>query len=220
MKGVINMVKLGLVLGVFATAACVMLAFVYTGTKPAIDMNKKADTTKALQELFPGATFPDLDLSDEELAKLAQSVTSPDTSVNIENVYRAEQNGRLAGAALRVSRGGYSGKITMIVGVSTDGIITGVKILDHTETPGLGANAKSPKYFVDRARGITFYGQFTGKSINDPFEVKGDVDVITASTITSRAVALSVKAAGVAVIAWFDGLEVDVISSATEGGAE
>jgi len=82
--------------------------------------------------------------------------------------------------------------------------IAGVKILGHSDTPGLGANAASPKYFVDRARGITFYSQFAGKKTSDPFEVKNDVIAITASTITSRAVSASVKAAALAATAWFE----------------
>jgi electron transport complex protein RnfG len=89
-----------------------------------------------------------------------------------------------------------------MVGITSSGFISGVKILEHSDTPGLGAHAASPKYFVDRANGITFYGQFTGKKITDPFLVKEDVVAITASTITSRAVSSSVKAAGIAVNAW------------------
>jgi len=74
--------------------------------------------------------------------------------------------------------------------------------MEHSDTPGLGANAASPSYYVDRAKGITFYGQFAGKSVTDPFAVKGDVAAITASTITSRAVTSAVKAAGQAASEW------------------
>jgi len=58
---------------------------------------------------------------------------------------------------------------------------------------------------VDRARGIHFYDQFAGKVVSDPFVPKSDVIAITAATITSRAVAASVKAAGEAALAWFAG---------------
>jgi electron transport complex protein RnfG len=117
--------------------------------------------------------------------------------------------------ALRVSCAGFEKPIKTMVGVSTDGLIVGARILEHSETPGLGANAASSKYFVDRANGITFYGQFAGKSVNDPFEVRKDVSVITASTVTSVAVSSSVKAAGLAANAWLKGEEVDVVSGAT-----
>jgi electron transport complex protein RnfG len=89
------------------------------------------------------------------------------------------------------------------VGVGADGKISGVKILEHSDTPGLGANADSKNYYVDRANGIHFYDQFAGKSASDPFEPKQDVIAITAATITSRAVAASVKAAAEAAMTWF-----------------
>jgi electron transport complex protein RnfG len=107
-----------------------------------------------------------------------------------------------------------------LVGVNAGGIISGVKIQEHTDTPGLGANAASPKYYVDRAAGITFYGQFAGKSITDPFEVKrnGDVQAITASTITSRAVSAAVKAAGTGAAAWLKAAETGALPGTLDPG--
>ena len=190
-----NMVKLGFTLAVFAAAACVMLAFVYNGTSKQIARRQQADLEGALKELFP----------DADSFEPVTGIQSPDPSVQFESMYRADRNGRPAGAALRVTRAGYAGPVTMMVGVGANGVITGVKILEHSETPGLGANASSPSYFVDRASGTTFYGQFAGKNSGDPFEVKNDVAAITASTVTSKAVASSVKAAGAAVAEWFKG---------------
>ena len=76
--------------------------------------------------------------------------------------------------------------------------------MENIDTPGLGSNASSPNFFVDRARGIRFYQQFTGKHVSEPFVVGQDVISITAATITARAVATSVKAAGQAAAAWFE----------------
>jgi electron transport complex protein RnfG len=188
-----DMFKLGLILALYATAACVMLAFVYTGTAAIIAGRQQADLEAALRELFPGA----------DSFNAVTGIQSPDPLVTFEEGYEARRNGQTAGAVLRVSRGSYSGTIRILVGVGTDNRISGVKILEHQDTPGLGANAASPSYYVDRARGITFYGQFKDKSVTDPFEVKEDVQAITASTITSRAVADSVKAAGAGAAAWF-----------------
>jgi electron transport complex protein RnfG len=190
--GFAGMIKLGCILAVFAAAACVMLAFVYSGTAKIIAGRQQADLEAALKELFPAA----------DSFKEVSDIQSPDTSVTIESAYEALQNGQTAGAALRVSRASYGGPIKIMVGVSAGGKITGVKIMEHSDTPGLGANAASPSYFVDRARGITFYGQFEGKSVDDPFAVKDDVAAITASTITSQAVSAAVKAAGNGVSLW------------------
>jgi len=208
--GFSGMLKLGFVLAIFATAACIMLAFVYNVTSTIIAQRQQADLDAALRELFPEAD------SFEEII----DIKSPDSSVTIENAYAAIKKGLPYGAALGLSRASYSGPIKTMVGVNSDGFITGVKILEHSDTPGLGANAASSSYFVDRANGITFYGQFAGKKVSDPFRVKDDVIAITASTVTSNAVSSSVKAAGIAVSAWLAGKEPDIITSATRSTAE
>jgi electron transport complex protein RnfG len=190
-----GMAKLGCILAVFAAAACVMLAFVYTGTAKIIAARQQTDLDAALKELFPGA----------DRFNPVSDIQSPDASVTIESAYEALKDGETIGAALRLSRASYGGPIKIMAGVSADGTITGVKIMEHADTPGLGANAASPSYFVDRPRGITFYGQFTGKPVADPFEVKGDVATITAATVTSEAVTAAVKAAGLGVSAWLAG---------------
>jgi len=205
-----NMLKLGFILAIFAAAACVMLAFVYTGTAGIIARRQQADLEAALKDIFP----------DADSFKLAQGIESPDAAVTIDDAYTAIRGGKPVGAALRLTRASYGGPIKIMAGVSIDGTITGVKIMEHSDTPGLGANAASPQYFVNKAQGITFYGQFAGKNVNDPFEVKNDVVAITASTITSRAVTSAVKAAGIAVTSWFAGHDVDAVSAATEGDAE
>jgi electron transport complex protein RnfG len=200
-----EMLKLGGILALFATASCVMLAFVYNGTSLIIAQRQQTDLEAALKELFPGADkFEGID-----------DITSPDAAVTIINAFAAVKDNETIGAALTLSRFSYSSPIKTMVGVNTNGFIAGVKILEHSDTPGLGANAASPSYFVDRANGITFYGQFTGKNINDPFEVKKDIIVITASTITSAAVSSSVKIAGIAANAWFNGENFDSLTSAT-----
>ena len=192
-RGFLVMLKLGLVLAFFAAAACVMLAFVYTGTEKIITGRQQADMNASLKELFPDAdSFSEI-----------TNIVSPDPLVTIEIEYEATKGGVPIGAALRLSRASYGGPIKLLIGVTVDGSITGVKILEHQDTPGLGANAASASYFVDRARGITFYGQFTGKKAGDPFDVGNDVQAITDSTVTSRAVTAAVKAAGTGVVSWY-----------------
>jgi len=193
MKNIAGMLKLGCTLAVYAAVACVMLAFVYTGTSKIIDERVKADQQAALKDIFPEA----------DSFEPVENVSSPDTSVSIINAYAAKRDGTVIGMALKLSRASYSGPIVLLVGVSVDKRITGVKIMEHSDTPGLGANAASSSYYVDRSKGITFYGQFAGKSVSDPFVVKDDVVSITASTVTSRAVTAAVKAAGQAAAGWF-----------------
>ena len=193
-----GMLKLGIILAIYSAVACVGLAFVYNGTIKIINQRQKDDEAAALKELFPDAdSFNNI-----------SGLSSRDSMVTIEEggAFEALRNGSVVGVALRTSRPGYGGEIKILVGVSIDGKICGVKILDHKETPGLGANAGSSNYFVDRSKGIRFYDQFTGKSVNDAFIPKQDVIAITAATITSQAVSSSVKAAGEAASVWFGGL--------------
>jgi Na+-translocating ferredoxin:NAD+ oxidoreductase subunit G len=195
MKNIAGMLRLGCILAVYAAVACVMLAFVYAGTSKIIAVRVEADQQAALKEIFP----------DADSFEPVENITSPDPSVIIQNAYLAKRNGATAGMALKLSRAGYSGPIILLAGVSVDKSITGVKIMEHSDTPGLGANAASSSYYVDRSRGVTFYGQFAGKNVADPFVVKDDVVAITASTITSRAVTAAVKAAGQAASEWLSG---------------
>jgi electron transport complex protein RnfG len=194
------MLKLGLVLAVYAAFACVGLAFVYAGTSKIIAQRQKDDQEAALKELFPEA---DDFRAITGVVSANPMVIIGDESSGDAGVFAAIKNGEAIGLALRTSRASYGGPIKALVGVAADGKISGVKILEHSDTPGLGANAASGNYYVDRAKGIHFYDQFAGKSVNDPFEPKQDVVAITAATITSRAVAESVKAAGEAASAWF-----------------
>jgi electron transport complex protein RnfG len=197
-RGFLGMLKLGLVLALFAAAACVLLAFVYAGTQKIIEGRQQADLEASLLELFPGADSFDP----------VSGIASPDPAVTVESAYAAIKNGEIIGLGLQViTREGYGGPIKALAGISVEGTITRVKIMEHSETPGLGANAGAPSYYVDREKKITFYGQFAGKSVTDPFEAKGDVQAITASTVTSNAIARAVKAAGGAASAWLFGIE-------------
>jgi electron transport complex protein RnfG len=195
--GFAGMLKLGVVLALYAVAACVGLAFVYAGTEKVIAQRQQADLEASLSELFGSA--------DEFKAISGLKSGDPTVTIEEDGVFAAYKNGEVIGAIVRTSRASYNGAIKVLVGVGVNGKISAVKILEHSDTPGLGANAASGKYYVDRVKGIHFYDQFAGKAVSDPFVPKNDVIAITAATITSRAVAASVKAAGEAALAWFAG---------------
>jgi electron transport complex protein RnfG len=199
---ILGILKLGIALTLYATAACVGLAFVYSATEKTIIQRQRADLEAALKELFPQG---------DRFADMPEPLVSPNPAVRFGDQYVIYRGDALIGAAVRAAGPSYGGPITVLAGIDAGGLISGVKILEHQDTPGLGANAGSPGYFVDKAAGLTFYGQFAGKSAADPFEVKNDVAAIAAATITSRAVADVVKAAAVAAAAWL---------AAVSGGAQ
>ncbi|MDR1788368.1 MAG: RnfABCDGE type electron transport complex subunit G [Treponema sp.] len=191
--GVGTMFKLGAVLAAYAAAACVGLAFVYSGTAEVIEKRKQADTEAALKGLFAQA---------DGFIEAKDIPPSADPSVTLKTLYGIKKGGQVIGAAVEASRGGYNGAVTVLAGVTLDGTVAGVRILSHTETPGLGANAASDSYYIDAGRTTRFYEQFKGKALGDPFEPGRDVTAITAATITSRAVSAAVKAAGRAGLDW------------------
>ncbi|GHV30223.1 electron transport complex subunit G [Spirochaetia bacterium] len=189
-----SIVKLGLALMLFATVACVGLAFVYSATKEDIAKNQTKAQNEALKELFPDA---------DESPELKEPIESTGSAVKFGKQFEIRKGGSVVGIAITATGSSYGGKATVLVGVGSGGRIKGVKIMEISDTPGLGANASSPTFFVgDKAKKITYYGQFAEKSVDDPFVAKGDVEAITASTITSRSIAVIVKAAGTAGRDW------------------
>jgi electron transport complex protein RnfG len=205
-----DMVKMIAALVIFATVACVGLAFVYDGTKVQIEANATEKLNTALSEVFPGADS--FEKVDAELSATGGS------GVSFGDAYSALKGGTITGIAINATDAGFNDAVTALVGVGTDGRISGVRMLVNTDTPGLGANASSPTYFVDKpAKTKTFYSQFDGMSVSDNITVKkdgGDVIAITAATITSRAVSLLVSESAKAGSAWLS-----ANSAAQNGGA-
>ncbi len=99
-----------------------------------------------------------------------------------------DQSGNFKGATIKTNEGGFSGKIDLMVGFLADGTIKGTSVLSHSETPGLGANmtGKFKDQFVDKDP-----ASFTLKVKKDG----GEVDAITAATISSRAFSKAVDKA-------------------------
>lgn len=114
----------------------------------------------------------------------------------------ADKQGKFLGAAVESTTMGFGGDLKVLVGFDADGKVLGYTILQTAETPGLGA--KADKWFLSGSK-----GDITGKTPEKPLCVNkdgGDIDAITASTITSRAFLTAVNQA-YAVYAQQDGGE-------------
>ena len=105
-------------------------------------------------------------------------------------IYQTQDKaGKDLGAAVESTTGGFGGALKVLVGFDADGKILGYTLLEHAETPGLGA--KADKWFQKGEK-----GDIIGKVPAEPLTVSkdgGQVDAITASTITSRAFLLAVN---------------------------
>ena len=108
----------------------------------------------------------------------------------VYTIYQIQDaQGKDLGAAVESTTMGFGGDLKVLVGFDAEGNILGYTLLEHAETPGLGA--KADKWFQKGQK-----GDIIGKSPAEPLTVSkdgGQVDAITASTITSRAFLLAVN---------------------------
>ncbi len=114
-----------------------------------------------------------------------ETVLADGTSV----VAALDESGAEIGHVVVTVTKGYGGDISVMTGVDSDGKVTGINILSHAETAGLGANATGEKFrnqFVNLVKGITVSKDKAGDN---------SIDALTGATITSRAVVNAVNAA-------------------------
>lgn len=98
-------------------------------------------------------------------------------------VYTATLGGTVTGRAVETSTSeGFSGEIVVMAGFDAEGAVTGYKLLNHSETPGLGA--KADKWFCDTTGHRSIIGSKAPVYVSKD---GGEIDGITAATITSRA---------------------------------
>jgi electron transport complex protein RnfG len=176
-----NIVRLGIILMVIAGIAAGVLSQVDKVTNPIIKENAKKTEEAALQEVFPDAAG----FVQEDEAIIGYRDKYP----TVQKYFIAQDaSGNKIGAVFNVNPYGYSSNIVTLVGVNSNGEITAIKVLSQAETPGLGVQVMSD-WFQD---------QFKGKSANNNLNVDkdgGEIQAITASTISSRAVAKGVREA-------------------------
>lgn len=175
--------KHAFVLGSFSLGATLLLALAYGLTKEPIEQSALNDLRQSLEQVIPA------DIHDNNPA--ADTLQLPVDGKTLQ-VYRARQGKHVTGVAFETSRRGYSGEIRVLLGVDENGKLLGVRVLQHTETPGLG-----DKIEVKRSDWIT---RFTGKSLGDPPEAQwavkkdgGPFDQFAGATITPRAVVNSIR---------------------------
>ena len=145
------------------------LAGVNAITKDAIAANQEKKTQDALALVLPDAG----NLQKQELTAEAGIVSE---------VYTDGQS-----YAVKVLPSGFDGTITMMVGIA-DGKVTGISVISHTETPGLGAVAAA-----QNAKGEAFRSQFVGQE--GTLSIGNQIDAMSGATITSTAVVTGVNAA-------------------------
>lgn len=181
-----SILKPAVILCVVCLVVTAALAFTYSSTENVIEERGRIEAENARREVFSSAeTFEAVD-NIEDLTK-AKPELSP-----VKNAYRGLKDDSIVGYVFTVAVKGYGGDMEIMVGIDTSGKITGVKIGENNETPGLGSKAAEEP----------FRSQLEGIAPKEPLSVvKGsaekpeEIEAISGATITSRAVVKGVQAA-------------------------
>lgn len=154
-----SIVKLAVLLMVICAITSAILGAVNMVTAPVIAQIAADKTNAAYNEVLPTkGTYEAVDYTDS----------------NVLAVAKCDE-----GTVVQVSISGSQSTLTLAIGVDNDGAITGVSVIDHGETPGLGARSTDPEWRVQ------FVGQTSGLALS---KRGGEVEALTGATITSQAI--------------------------------
>lgn len=174
--------KLGLKLLAITAVAALALGLTNMATKDPI-LNQRAQAElENMMDVLPGAQeFENIDIKKD-------SISNEKATIQEINEGK-DSNANLMGYAFKLTTKGFGGEVEVIVGIDKNGIVQGIRIGNHGETPGLGAKAIEP----------AFQDQFKGKSSDSAIDVikaspkDNEIQAITGATITSKAVTSAVN---------------------------
>lgn len=180
-----------LILTAFTLVLGFILALVYAVTEKPREEAAQKTVQAAYQQVFKDAdSFEDYDFDADEANKLVSDAGYKDTIDGVATALDSSKN--VLGYVITVTaKDGSQGSITFSVGIKNDGTVNGYSITSISETPGLGMKAEE----------ADFYKQFENKKV-DKFDVvkttpskDDEIEAITGSTITSKAMANGCNAA-------------------------
>ncbi|NCE72819.1 RnfABCDGE type electron transport complex subunit G [Odoribacter sp. Z80] len=184
-----NFMNMVIVLFAVTLIASAAVGYVYTLTAGPIEAAKQAKQTNAIRQVIPGEF-------DNDPGADIWKMKTPDGG-ELE-FYPAKKNGEAVGTAVKTyTNNGFGGTVWLMVGFNPDGTISNYSVLEHKETPGLGS--KMDFWFTRNGKGNVI-GKKPGTHGLKVTKDGGDVDAITAATISSRAFldAVNRAAAGLA----------------------
>lgn len=164
-----SILNMTLTLVIIAVVVSVSMSYVNGLTAPLIEENAVKKLNESLTTVMEAEEFPVLEETETYV------------------VYNALKNGEKVGFCVQNTVAGYGGDLTLLTGVDKDYKVTGVVILSHSETAGLGANANKDEFknqYIGKSENI-------GVAKNSPKE--NDIVAISGATITSKAVTAAVN---------------------------
>ncbi len=184
-----NSLRASAILLVFTVVGTAMLAFTHQRTEPTITRSQQEGKLALLNQVLPRSLY------DNDLLA-SQRQLPPDGLLGTRKasaMWVARRGAEPVAIALEaIAPDGYSGNIHLLIGITAEGRVTGVRVTAHRETPGLGD-------YIDRAKS-PWIDQFVGKSLAEPplrhwrvVKDGGHFDARAGATITPRAVVKAVK---------------------------
>jgi electron transport complex protein RnfG len=172
-----KIISLGVTLFTITVVTGLILGVVHDVTLEPIRITQERLKTEALRGALPDA---------DEFRAIAKT---EDAYPIIKDVQQGLSGGKVLGYCLTVTPRGYGGTIELVAGITNDGKLSAVRILNHSETPGLGAKSVLPE----------FYEQFKDSDkitvVKRAPEAPGEIQAISGATITSNGVADGVNVA-------------------------
>jgi electron transport complex protein RnfG len=176
--------KSGVTLAVIAAVCTAMVALTWQLTAERIEKNKTEWLERSLQPALAGLFFDSGVTESMLVLQQPHELPGKDAAI-IYRVYAADEP--VAALFVVTARNGYAGPIRLLIGVEMDGTVTGVRVLEHRETPGLGDRIETEK--------SDWVLQFDGHSLRNPEAPKwairgdgGEFDQLTGASVTPRAI--------------------------------
>lgn len=180
--------KTAITLVAFAFVGTAMLAFVFDITRAPIEASEKEARLALFKQILPESTY-DNDLLKDSI-EISPNELLGNRQPTVANI--AKLNNQTAGVILEsIAHDGYAGDIKLLIAIRADGSVSGVRVLTHKETPGLGD-------YIDIAHGNwikLFDNESVNKTAENQWQVKkdgGKFDYMVGATITPRAVVKAV----------------------------
>jgi len=180
----------GALLALFGVLGALLVSVTHEATSDRIAMNERDALLRQIRLLIPMDQIDNDPLTDTLMLHAKDDLGSEQVTV-----YRARKgNAPVALVLSPVAAKGYAGDIRLILAITADGTLSGVRVLSHRETPGLGDK-------IEETRSDWILG-FKGRSLEDPVKDKwkvkrdgGDFDQFTGATITPRSIVKAVHKA-------------------------
>lgn len=185
----VTVLKSGITLAVIAAICTALVAVTYRLTEARITANEQAWLERSLLPALSGL-FYDSGVTESKLV-VPQPHELPGSEAAI--IYRVfAQDAPVAALFVVSARDGYAGPIRILVGIDINGVVSGVRVLEHRETPGLGDRVESTK--------SDWVEQFNARSLLDPkpvgWRIKrdgGQFDQLSGASVTPRAIIKAIR---------------------------